>query len=170
MDLLQLMKDRRSVRAYLPRPVEAEKLSKLLAAAQAAPTACNRQPVRLIAVQSPQGLEKLARAGQLYGAPLALLVCADHRRAWTRPFDGKSAADTDAAIVTDHMLLTAASLGLGAVWVCYFQPDVIREQFALPDHLEPVNLLAVGYPDPAAGPQGDPSRRPLEELVSYETL
>ena len=170
MDLLQLMKDRRSVRAYLPRPVEAEKLSKLLAAAQAAPTACNRQPVRLIAVQSPQGLEKLARAGQLYGAPLALLVCADHRRAWTRPFDGKSAADTDAAIVTDHMLLTAASLGLGAVWVCYFQPDVIREQFALPDHLEPVNLLVVGYPDPAAGPQGDPSRRPLEELVSYETL
>ena len=170
MDLLQLIQNRRSVRSYLPERVEAEKLNTILAAAQAAPTACNRQPVRLITVQSQEGLEILGRAAQIYGAPLAILVCADRERAWKRPYDGKSAADIDAAIVTDHMMLTAASLGLGSVWICYFKPDVIREEFDLPEGLEPVNLLVIGYPDPSAPPQGDPSRRPLEEIVSHEGL
>ena len=66
MDLLQLMKTRRSVRAYLPQPVEAEHLNHILAAAQSAPTACNRQPLRLIVIQSAEGLQKVGKAAQLY--------------------------------------------------------------------------------------------------------
>ena len=170
MDLIQLMKTRRSVRAYLPQPVAPEQLQHILTAAQAAPTACNRQPVRLLVIQSGEGLQKLGQAAQLYGAPLAILVCADHSRAWKRPYDGKSAADTDAAIATDHMMLAAAELGLGSVWICYFKSGVVRSAFDLPEHLEPINILAIGAPDPGAGPQGDPSRRPLEEMVSYEAL
>ena len=170
MDLLQLMKNRRSVRAYLPQPVEAEHLNHILAAAQSAPTACNRQPLRLIVIQSAEGLQKAGKAAQLYGAPLAILVCADHDRVWKRPFDNMTAAHIDASIATDHMMLSAAELGLGSVWICFFKPDVIREEFALPENLEPVNLLAIGHSDPSAALQGDPSRRPLEEIVSYETL
>lgn len=170
MELLQLMKDRRSVRDYLPQPVSPEELSHILAAAQAAPSACNRQPLRLLVIQSAAGLEKLGKAAQIYGAPLAILVCADHDRVWKRPFDGVTAAHIDASIAADHMMLAAAERGLGSVWICFFKPDVIREEFALPENLEPVNLLAIGHPDPAAGPQGDPSRRPLEEIVSYEAL
>ena len=170
MDLLHLMKNRRSVRAYLPQPVEAEHLNHILAAARSAPTACNRQPLRLIVIQSAEGLQKAGKAAQLYGAPLAILVCADRDRAWKRPFDDMTAAHIDASIATDHMMLSAAELGLGSVWICFFKPDVIREEFALPENLEPVNLLAIGHPDPSAAPQGDPSRRPLEEMVSYETL
>ena len=170
MDFLQMIKSRRSVRAYLPQAVEVEKLNRILAAAQAAPTACNRQPLRLLVVQSAEGLRKLEKAAQTYGAPLAILVCADHDRVWRRPFDGVTAAHIDASIATDHMMLAAAELGLGSVWICHFKPDVIRGEFDLPAHLEPVNLLLIGHPDPSAGPQGNPERRPLEELVSYETL
>ena len=57
----------------------------------------------------------------------------------------KQTGDIDAAILTDHMMLEATELGLGTVWVCYFQPDVIRKEFDLPDNLEPINILVIGY-------------------------
>ena len=49
------------------------------------------------------------------------------------------------------MMLEATELGLGSVWICYFKPDVIKEEFNLPDNLEPVNILAIGYSDEKTG-------------------
>lgn len=172
MKFIEIARQRHSVRRYAGRGVEPEKLAQILEAAHAAPTAANRQPVRLIAVQSKEGLEKLGRAADLYGAPLAILVCADRDRAWVRPYDRKSHGDIDAAILTDHMMLQATELGLGSVWICFFRPEVLRREFQLPDGLEPVNILALGY---AAGDEADPGRFdtqriPMEQLVSYEAL
>ena len=155
MDFMELAKRRCSVRAYEDRKVEPEKLERILEAARIAPTAKNLQPVKLLAVQSGEGLEKVGKAANIYGAPLAIIVCADHQRAWTRPFDGKCSTDIDASILTDHMMLEATELGLGSVWICFFKPDVLREEFSLPEHLEPVNILAVGY---ASGTPASPDR------------
>lgn len=172
MDFLSIAKSRYSVRNYTKRKVEKEKLEKILTSAHVAPTAANIQPVRLIVVQEKPGLESIAKAADIYGAPLAVIVCADKAKAWKRPFDGKQTTDIDASILTDHMMLQAAELGLGSVWVCYFKPDIIKEEFHLPDHLEPINILAVGYTgEPPADPQRHAQTRiPIEELVSYETL
>ena len=76
----------------------------------------------------------------------------------------------DASILTDHMMLQATELGLGSVWICYFKPDVLRAEFSLPDHLEPVNILAIGYAgEPAASPdRHDQMRIPLHQLAHYE--
>lgn len=172
MNFIEIAKKRFSVRCYEDKKVEEEKLQKLLKAAQVAPTAANRQPVRLIVVKSSEGLAKLGTGANLYGAPLAIIVCADHSKAWVRPYDKKQTGDIDAAILTDHMMLQATELGLGSVWICYFKPDVISREFGLPDNLEPVNILAVGYSNEAAA---DPERHsqtriPLEELVSYDTV
>ena len=169
MNFLEMAKARCSVRSYLDREVEQEKLEKILCAAHVAPTAANLQPVRLIVVRERAGLEKLGRAANIYGAPLAIIACADHSRAWTRPFDQKQTADIDASILTDHMMLEATELGLGSVWICYFKPDVLRREFKLPDDLEPINILAIGY---AREGRADPERHatqriPLEELVHY---
>ena len=60
---------------------------------------------------------KVGKAANIYGAPLAVIVCADHERNWTRPFDGKQSGDIDASILTDHMMLEATELGLGSVWI-----------------------------------------------------
>lgn len=171
MEFITLAKRRCAVRKYQKRKVEPEKLEQILEAARVAPTAGNLQPVRLLVIQSEAGLEKLRRAADVYGAPLAILVCADREKAWVRPYDQKQTGDIDASILTDHMMLQAAQLGLGSVWICYFQPEVLREAFALPDSLEPVNLLALGYPDgPLASPERHrQTRLPLTELVSYET-
>ena len=76
-DFLSLAKERYSVRAYTGQPVEQEKLAAILEAGHVAPTAHNNQPQRVMVVQSAAGREKLSRAANLYGAPLALIVCAD---------------------------------------------------------------------------------------------
>ena len=172
MDFIEIAKQRYSVRKYTEKKVETEKLNMILEAAHVAPTAANRQPIRLIAVQSEEGLAKISNAADIYGAPLAIIVCADHSKAWVRPFDKKQSGDIDASILTDHMMLQATELGLGSVWICYFKPDVIRKGFELPDDLEPINILAVGYPDEeAADPERHSQTRiPMEELVSYETI
>ncbi len=172
MDFMTIAKQRCSVRSYTDRQVEQEKLEKILEAAHVAPTAANLQPVRLIAVQSEEGLAKVGKAADIYGAPLAIIVCADHDKAWVRPFDRKQTGDIDASILTDHMMLQATELGLGTVWVCYFKPDVLSEQFELPANLEPVNILAVGYANekPADPERHDQARIPIRDLVSYDKL
>ena len=74
--------------------------------------------------------------------------------------------------IPDHMMLEATELGLGTVWVCYFQPDVIRKEFDLPDNLEPINILVIGYGNeaPSDTERHEHMRIPLTDLVSYEKL
>lgn len=172
MNFLEIAKKRYSVRSYTGKKVEQEKLDKILLAAHVAPTAANMQPVKLIVVQSDEGLNKIGKAANIYGAPLAIIVCCEHQKAWTRPFDRKQTVDIDASILTDHMMIEATELGLGSVWICYFKPDVIQKEFDLPDTLEPVNILAVGYSDESpADPERHATQRvPLSDLVYYEKL
>jgi len=73
MEFLEIAKSRYSVRDYKSRKVEPEKLEKILLAAHVAPTAANLQPVRLIVVQEDEGLNKVGKAANLYGAPFQLL-------------------------------------------------------------------------------------------------
>lgn len=143
MDFLKLAKKRYACRKYLSRQVEPEKLELILEAGRVAPTGANRQPQRLVVVQSKEGMERLARCTRDFGAPTAVIVCADTSEAWTRKYDGKNISDIDASIVTDHMMLAAASLGLDTLWICMFKPEAVREEFALPANVEPVNILLI---------------------------
>lgn len=175
MRFLDLAKKRYSVRAYTGQKVEKEKQEAILEAAHVAPTGANNQPQHLIVVESDEGMKKIGKAANTYGAPLVIIVCSDRNITWTRPFDGKKLTDIDASIITDHMMMEAADLGLGSVWICYFKPDVLKKEFAIPEGLEPVNILAIGYADTDKEP-GLPSdrhgrlRKPLSSMVSYERI
>ena len=169
MTILEIAKKRSSVRSYKSTSIEKEKLNKILEAAHVAPTAANLQPVRLLVAQSKEALTKIGKAANLYDAPAAIIVCADKSRAWQRPFDGMITTDIDASILTDHMMLEATAQGLGSVWICYFQPDILKKELALPDNLEPINILALDY---SAEPDADENRHstqriPTEKLVTY---
>lgn len=166
MNFLELAKSRHSVRSYKDKTVEKEKLDCILEAARVAPTAANMQPVRLIAVQG-KGLERISKAANIYGAPLAIIVCCDKTKAWTRPFDNKQTVDIDASIITDHMMLEAEGLGLGSVWICYFKHDVIKKEFNLSESIEAVNILAIGYSNE---PSADPSRHNKERISINELV
>ena len=127
MSFTNLAKKRCSIRAYDPDPVEPDKIAAIVEAAHVAPSAANRQPVRLIQVESAEGLANLGRYANLYGAPLAFIVCADAERAWKRPVDGMVSTAIDASITCDHMMIEATDLGLGSVWICAFDPAGVRE-------------------------------------------
>ena len=167
MSVLDIAKVRSSVRAYKQQTVEENKLKEILEIAHVAPTAANMQPIRLVVVQSQEGLSAVSKSANIYGAPVAIVVCADKSKAWKRPFDGMITTDIDASILTDHMMLMATELGLGSVWICYFKPDVLKQELDLPDNLEPINILALGY---SAEPEADKNRHsqmriPLDELA-----
>lgn len=147
MDFSTLINERHSVRSYLPKKVEDEKLNTILEAGRIAPTAANLQPISVKVVKESNALARLAKSANIYNALLALIVCADKNTAWTRPFDEKQTTDIDATIVADHMMLQATELELGSVWICYFKPDILKKEFAIPDNIEPVNIIAIGYAD-----------------------
>jgi nitroreductase len=170
MRFLDLAKQRYSTRNYLPTPVRDDDLDRILEAARVAPTAKNLQPQRLLVIRSEDALQKLAKAARIYGAPLAIVTCADHAVSWKRPQDGKDHADIDTAIVQDHMMLQAAELGLGSVWICWFNPQIIREAFNLPATVEPVSILAIGYEGgtPKSPDRHATDRKPIEEMVVFD--
>ncbi len=173
MDFLDLAKKRSSVRKFKSRKVEAEKLQKILEAGRVAPTAGNTQPQLVLVIQTDEGFEKLKKSGNIYGAPLALIVCADHSASWKRPFDGKDTADIDTAIVSTHMILQAEELGLSSIWVGYFKPDVLASEFSLPDGVEPISILGIGYAQdgaPKSPNRHDTDRKPVSDTVRYESF
>ncbi len=172
MAFLDLAKARYSARKYASRRVEQEKLAAILEAGRVAPTAANKQPQRVLVVQEQAGMAKLAETANVYGAPLVLIVVADTKEAWMRPVDTKVFADIDASVVTTHMMLEAADLGLGSVWIGIFDPKSIKRNFNLPQDTEPVAILAIGYPEcePQSPDRHDTARKALKQTVVYETF
>ena len=149
-DFLSLAQKRYAVRSYLPKPVEAEKLERILEAGRVAPTAKNTQPFRFLVVQHPERLKKLSACTNVKGYPLAIIVCSVASEVWVRPFDGKSKPDTDAAIAATHMLLEATDLGLGSVYLlgcirALQQDEALQRELKIPEAFFPASALAVGY-------------------------
>ncbi|MEI6100223.1 MAG: nitroreductase family protein [Eubacteriales bacterium] len=173
MDFLDLSKKRCSVRKFRNEPVEKEKLMKILEAGRVAPTAANTQSQKILVIESKEGFAKLKMSANSYGAPLCLIVCADHSESWIRPFDRKDTADIDASIVTTHMMLQAEELGLASIWICYFKPDVLCAEFSLPAGFEPINILGIGYAEDGTRKSPDrhtQERKPLNQTVFYESF
>lgn len=165
-DFLTLATDRYSVRQFSEKPVEQEKIDKILRAAQVAPTAVNSQPQMIYLLRSDDAMEKANEVSPcMYGAPSAFLVCYDNERACQRGENGNY-GDIDCSIVITHMMLEATDLGLGTCAVGMFDVDKAKELFNLPANIRPVLMLPFGYPADNAKPSDRHSQyRTLEETV-----
>jgi nitroreductase len=166
MDFERLVQTRYSTRAYQDRPVEEEKLRRVLEAARLAPTAANRQPFRLIVVTDPTVRSQMRAAYDrqwFYTAPVIIVGVGMPTENWVRA-DGKNYNDVDVAIVLDHLTLQAADLGLGTCWIADFDAGATREVLQLPDHVEPVILTPLGYP---ADEPRVKRRKDLDQLVMW---
>lgn len=169
MDFLELAESRFSVRSFSNKKVEKTVIEKILQAGQVAPTACNYQPQRIMVIESEEALAKFRKCTQShFNAPLAILVCFDKDICWRREYDGKSSGDIDASIVCTHMMLEAASLGIGSTWVMHFIPEAVREEFKLADTIEPTAVLVMGYPKEDVAPSHLHYKvKSIDDMVKY---
>lgn len=172
MDFLELAKSRYSCRSFSDKKIEKDKIDKILEAGRVAPTAVNFQPQRILVLQDKKELEKLSECTRYgWNAPLIMIVCYDKNVSWKRKFDNKDEGIVDASIVTTHLMLEAHSLGLGSTWIGYFEPLKIREVYKIPENLEIVSILAIGYPSEYAIPSEMHNKRnPIEKMVYWDKI
>lgn len=160
MDILEVIKTRRSIRKYTPDPVSEEEINKILEAGRWAPSSSNRQPWRFIVLRSEETRRKLAETftwgGCLSEAPLGIAVTVNPR-ASNHPVE-------DGAVATQNMLLEAHSLGLGACWIGAYgsvNEESAKDTLNIPDDARLLSVIAIGHP--AESPQS--TRKELDEVT-----
>lgn len=166
MNFLELTKKRCSVRDYDSRPIEKEKLDYIMECVRMAPSAVNFQPWKFAIITRQEELKAIQTTYPrewITTAPCIIVVCADHSESWHRKCDGKDHADIDTAIATEHLCLAATEQGLGTCWVCNFNPSACKEVLHLPEHIEPVALIPIGYP--AHAEHVEKKRKTMEEII-----
>jgi nitroreductase len=164
----KLAHERYSCRDFTDAPVSDEDINLILEAGRQAPTAVNNQPVHVWVVKDAAIRERLKEATQYtFDAPVIFVVAGKEADAWVRKYDGKNAADVDAAIVGTHIMLQVADLGLGTTWVGSFDPAKLGEIIPeIPANgYTPVVLFPVGHiyggPSPRHG-----QRKSMEEFTT----
>jgi nitroreductase len=150
MELLDGIFTRRSIRKYTNQEVSKDQINTLVKAGMYAPSARNQQPWHFMVITDQKLLNQVREvhpyAKMLSEARIAILVCGDEELELSK---GYWVVDFSAA--TQNILLAAHGLGLGAVWLGLHpreeRKNDIRKLFNLPNHIQPLSLIAVGYPD-----------------------
>ena len=171
MNFIDLATQRYSARNYEKRPVEEDKLIYVLEAARIAPSAVNFQPWQFIVITDPillNSIQEIYPRNWLHTAPVIIMALGDHKLGWHRKPDGKDYTDIDVAIAVDHLILAATEQNLGTCWICNFDLEKCCKLFNLPENLEPIALISIGYP--VIEPKPDKKRKPIEQLVHWNNL
>jgi nitroreductase len=182
MDLFEAIATRRSIRKYLDRPVEDEKLQAVLEAVRAAPSWANFQCWRLVVVQdrerkaalselsyvesffAPKGYKSNPSKKALAEAAAVIVLCADPAR--SGDLGGQPYYLADCGIASQNLMLAARGLGLGTVFVGVYDEQKVKELLGIPEAIRVVGLFPLGYP--AEEKKDGPPRKPLSEICSYE--
>lgn len=170
MDILELIKTRRTIKEFLPKFIDWDKLSKILDAARHAPSAGNLQNWRFVVVIETDLKKQLAEAAlqqyEIINAAALIVVCAEPEKA-ERYYGlrGERLYTTqNCAAAIQNMLLEAHSLGLGTRWIGAFEEEMVKRVLGIPEEIRPQAIIALGYPKEI--PQ-KPPKLPLESLVYF---
>ncbi|MBI5026814.1 MAG: nitroreductase family protein [Nitrospirae bacterium] len=182
MELFEAIKTRRSIRRFLDRPVEDEKLKTILEAVRMSPSWANMQCWRFIVVKDKAMREKISELSYvasffapigykanpskkgLAEAPVVIVACADPSQSgvlWNQHY-----YMTDVGVAAQNLMLAARALGLGTVFVGVFDEEKLRNLLNIPSNIRIVGLFPIGYPQEEK--KEGPSRKPLNEIVFYE--
>ena len=176
----QLVKNRRSIRRYLEKPVEREKILTCIEAARLAPSADNVQPWRFLIIDDPELKSQLAKevfSGIYYiskfaaKAPVLIMILARLDIIANRI--GKQIQNInfyliDVGIAGEHFVLQAEELGLGTCWIGWFNSRKARKFLKIPRKYKIVSLMAVGYYEKR--PPKEKKRKKLEEIVWFNRM
>jgi len=150
MELNEVIKNRYSVRKFSDKEVSSKIIEEILEVGRIAPSAGNHQPT-VVYVLDEEKIEKLKRVPSakihpvVFHSKQALLVCYNKNIEMKRPHDKFTFGITDSSIVTTYMMLKITELGLGSVWVGWFNPKLIKEILEIPGEYEVSSILPFGY-------------------------
>jgi len=174
---LELVQHRQSDRAYLDKPVETEKINRILEAARLAPSACNSQPWKFIVVTDPEKrlLIADATASKLLSmnhftkqAPVQLVVIEESGNfnssvgGWAKD---KHFPHIDLGIVAAHISLAAQDEGLGSCIIGWCDEKKVKKTLDIPKNKRVMLVILLGY---SAQPLREKKRKSKEEIVSYD--
>lgn len=167
MDVLEAIKNRRSIRNYQDKPVEEEKLQKILEAARLSPSAVNYQPWNFIVVQDKTARLNLLQAYKrdwFATAPIIIVACATPDEAWKRT-NGEEYWKIDTTIALQSLVLAATAEGLGTCWIGAFDEKKAKQVLGIPENVRVVAMVTLGY----AGEQKEQvtERKPLQDIIRY---
>ena len=171
MDLYEVIRTRRSVRAYRHAPIPEEVLVRVLDAARIAPSGSNRQPARFIVVTDNETKKELVPMCHdqafIAAAPVVVVACGRDIKYNRGEWMGRCAMIVDVAIAVDHLTLAARAEGLGTCWIGSFSNAKLKEFLKLPEDVDVVALTPLGYPEgnPFTEPEG---RIPMEDFVCWD--
>jgi nitroreductase len=171
MSFLELVRRRQSVRHYLPRPVERDKIERCLEAARLAPSASNAQPWRFVVADDPALVRELGKAGYkrfTRQAPAFVAVVREPGKAVTRLggwLAGRDYRLIDLGIAAEHFCLQAAEEGLGTCMLGLFNQRQARRLLRVPPGRRVQILITLGYP--AETRIRDKRRKDLDRVRSY---
>lgn len=174
-DFLSLVTARQSDRAYdETRPVEQDKLERILEAARLAPSACNAQPWKFVVVTDPELAVQVGKATAGLGmnkfakyAPVHILIVEESMNITS--FLGAKIKDKyfpliDIGIATSHLTLAAESEGLGSCILGWFDEKEIKRLVGIPSNKRLLLDITIGYP---VKPKRKKSRKPADKVISY---
>lgn len=163
MDLFTAIKTRRSIRRFKDKPVEEDKLKRVLEAARLAPSARNLQDWKFILVTDRVLREKLAEAakGQRFVAEAPVVIVACGTKTDYIMTCGQYSYTLDVSIAVTHIILKAVEEGLGTCWLGAFHEGEVKKILGIPEQIKVVAMIPIGYPD--IEPKAT-SRKPLEEI------
>lgn len=170
METLEAINQRRSIRKYLERPVEFEKLTTIIDAARKAPSAGNLQDWSFLIVTDKKLIRQVASYSieqyWIQTAPLVLIVCGfPEKHEMYYGLRGKRLYNVqDCAAAIENLLLAATDLGLGSCWIGAFEEEKIRAIFNIPPEVRPQAIITLGYSDEI--PQ-DKSLIPIESMTFF---
>ena len=167
MDVLTAIKERRSIRKYSAKPVEEQKLQKVLEAARLSPSARNQQEWKFIVVKDSETRKRLTEEAinqPFVGeAPIILVCCGTEVESIMRC--GQPRYTVDLSIATAYMILAAYEQGLGTCWLGSFDENKVKEILDIPEGVRVVSITPLGYPDESPAPR---PRKELDEIISYD--
>jgi nitroreductase len=176
----KVLRGRRSIRRYLPAPVEREKLLACLEAARLAPSAHNVQPWRFVVVDDPELKNRLAEAafsgiysGSKFAAqaPVLLVLLAKSDPVTVRlgaKLQGVPFHFLDMGIAGEHIVLQAEELGLATCWMGWFSYSAVRKVLKVPKKYKVVAMMPLGYAEKR--PNREPPRKTFKEVVSFNKV
>ncbi len=168
MQFYEAVDKRYSCRDYLDKPVEGDKLERIMEAARQAPSAANRQEWRFVIVEDASKrarLTEIAHGQKFVGqAPIVIAACAvsdGHLMSCGQP-----SYPIDVAIALEHVALAATAEGLGTCWIGAFEEEPVKRLLEIPAEVRVVQLMPLGYPADKPRPR---TRLPLDEIVMRES-